>query len=218
MTTYRGLLCDLDGTLADSEPLHRIAWLEVLERDHDLQFDEHWFEQYIGTSDRYLAADVIGDHDLAISDEDLIQSKQTSFQATMRERGRSFPGIEPILRSIADRFPLAIATNSGRSDTDVVIPALRLDRFTDVVVTATDVADLKPAPDIYLLAAERLGLAPNECIAIEDSPPGGQAAKAAGCYLIGLNENVTGADEVITDNAAALQRAYELLSTSQLAE
>ena len=214
MNNYRGLLCDLDGTLADSEPLHRTAWLEVLERDHDLRFDEHWFEQYIGTSDRFLAADVIGTHDLSVSDEDLIQRKQSSFQATMRKRGQSFPGIEPVLRQIADRFPMAIATNSGRADTDVVIPALRLDRFTDVVVTATDVANLKPAPDIYLLAAKQLGLPPNECIAIEDSPPGGQAAKAAGCYLIGLNEKVTGADEVVTDNAAALQRAYELLIAS----
>ncbi|NJC28478.1 HAD family hydrolase [Neolewinella antarctica] len=211
---FKGLLCDLDGTLADSEPQHCEAWLDVLNNDYGLSYDEHWFEQYVGTSDQVLSADVIEAHGLSVDQAELISQKQVRFHDVIRTSGTAFPGIKEALREVADAFPLAIATNSGRADTDVVVPALGLDSFTDVVVTATDVANLKPSPDIYLLAAKKLGLDPRDCIAIEDSKPGGTAAKAAGCYLIGLNDKVTGADEMIVDNAAAIRRALELLKQS----
>lgn len=209
---YKGLLCDLDGTLADSEPQHCSAWLAVLAQDYQLNYDEHWFEQYVGTSDYVLAADVIRDNQLPIESADLIGKKQSKFHAVMRQDGVVFPGVPAELRRIVSAgIPLAIATNSGRSDTDVVVPALGLDEFTNVVITATDVEHMKPAPDIYQLAAKRLGLAPEVCIAIEDSVPGGEAAKAAGCYLIGLNAQVAMADVVVEDNAAALALAYSML-------
>ena len=209
---YQGLLCDLDGTLADSEPQHCSAWLAVLAEEYGIYHDEHWFEQYVGTSDYVLGADVIRDNRLDVESADLIAKKQQKFHAVMRKEGAVFSGVpDQLRRVVAAKIPLAIATNSGRSDTDVVVPALGLDEFTDVVVTATDVEHMKPAPDIYLLAAARLGLAADTCIAIEDSVPGGEAAKAAGCYLIGLNGSVDMADIVIEDNAEAIAHAFTML-------
>lgn len=213
MSNYLGLLCDLDGTLADTEPLHCDAWLKMLQDQYQLTYDAHWFEQWIGTSDRVVADWLIQKHTMSASVDDLILAKQRSFHIMVRSSGKSFPGVPEELAKIQQYYPLAIATNSGRSDTDVVIPALGLDQFTDVVITATDVKNLKPAPDIYLLAAKQLGVHAGACIAIEDSKPGGEAAKAAGCYLIGLNDGVTMADETIYDNARALARAREILGT-----
>ncbi len=208
---FKGLLCDLDGTLANSEPLHCTAWLSLLEEEYGVVHDEHWFEQWIGTSDRVVATWLIDQHDWRLSVEELIGQKQDRFQAAVRREGSTFEGVTDILGRIAESFPLAIATNSGRSDADLMIAATRLDRYTAISVTATDVAKMKPEPDIYLLAAEKLGLSAEECIAIEDSGPGGIAAKAAGCYLIGLTDKVTNADEMATSNAQALERAYRLL-------
>ncbi|WP_273444914.1 HAD family hydrolase [Neolewinella agarilytica] len=213
MSQYLALLCDLDGTLADTEPQHCAAWLEMLQQDYQLSYDVHWFEQWIGTSDRVVADWLIQKHELSVSIDTLIGQKQQRFHAMVRKAGKSFPGVLEELAKLSEQFPLAIATNSGRGDTDVVVPALGLDRFTDVVVTATDVPNLKPAPDIYLLAAERLGVHAGGCVAIEDSAPGGLSAKAAGCYLIGLNDKVEMADEIIRDNAAALARARQILGT-----
>ncbi len=210
--SYLGLLCDLDGTLADTEPQHCLAWLEMLDDELNLQYNEAWFEQWVGTSDRVVADWLIKTHALFLTVDEMIEAKQLLFHEIVREKPQRFPGVPEALAVVSDAFPLAIATNSGRSDTDVVIPALGLDAYTDVVVTATDVEHLKPAPDIYLLAAKKLGLQASDCIAIEDSGPGGEAAKAAGCYLIGLNDRVTGADEVITDNAAAIDRARALMA------
>lgn len=209
---FYGLLCDLDGTLADTEPHHCAAWLEMLDEELDLHYDEEWFEQWIGTSDRVVADHLIDQHGLFLTQDELIEAKQERFHQLVRTAGEHFPGVSAALAQISGKYPLAIATNSGRRDADVVVPALGLDAFTEVIVTATDVAALKPAPDIYLLAARALSLAPENCIAIEDSAPGGAAAKAAGCYLIGLNEGVTMADEMIPDNAAAILRALALLT------
>jgi beta-phosphoglucomutase-like phosphatase (HAD superfamily) len=216
MTNFLGLLCDLDGTLADTEPQHCTAWLEMLTEIHELNYDTHWFDQWIGTSDQKVAAWLIDVHQMSVSVDTLIKAKEIRFHSLVRTSGKGFPGVQEQLAIISEGFPLAIATNSGRKDADVVVPALGLDRFTKTIVTATDVVNLKPAPDIYLLAAQQLGLPANQCIAIEDSGTGGIAAKAAGCYLIGLNDGVTGADEVVADNAEALGRALELLRIGAL--
>ncbi|THH41164.1 HAD family hydrolase [Neolewinella litorea] len=207
----RGLLCDLDGTLADSEPLHCAAWLSLLRESYGLEYDEHWFEQWIGTSDLVVATYLIREHDWDITTDELVAQKQERFQEAVRQEGKTFSGVPEALQAIAERFPLAIATNSGRSDADLMIEATRLDRFTSVSVTASDVEHMKPEPDIYLLAAEKLGLPATECIAIEDSGPGGISAKQAGCYLIGLTDKVTNADERADSNEAALRRAFHLL-------
>lgn len=207
----KGLLCDLDGTLADSEPLHCTAWLSLLHDEYGVEYDEHWFEQWIGTSDRLVAAHLTDTHDWPLSAEELVNQKQERFQEAVRREGSTFPRVPELLEKIANRYPFAIATNSGRSDADLMIAATHLDRYTKISVTATDVDHMKPEPDIYLLAAERLGLKADECIAIEDSGPGGEAAKAAGCYLIGVTDKVHSADEIISNNAEALERALELL-------
>ena len=208
---YKALLCDLDGTLADTEPQHCSAWLHLLAERYDRHYDEHWFEQWVGTSDTVVAKWLIEETGLEVEAEDIILEKQELFHREVRADGRAFPGVAEQLARITAEYPLAIATNSHRPDADVVVPALGLDRYTDVVTTASDVEHLKPAPDIYLLAAERLAVDPRACIAIEDSTPGGDSARAAGCYVIGLNERVTAADEIVADNGAALARAYDLL-------
>ncbi|MBB4077554.1 HAD superfamily hydrolase (TIGR01509 family) [Lewinella aquimaris] len=208
----RGLLCDLDGTLADSEPLHCTAWLDTLSEEFGVDYDAQWFEQWIGTSDRVLARYVVEQDRLPISDEELIKRKQVRYHEAVEREGKTFSGVDEALRQLVDEgYPVAIATNSGRLDADMMIGAARLDRFTPISVTASDVKEMKPAPDIYLLAARRLGLKASECIAIEDSGPGGIAARAAGCYLIALTDKVSQADERAHDSATAIRRALELL-------
>ncbi|MGB3548285.1 MAG: HAD family phosphatase [Saprospiraceae bacterium] len=211
MPQYLALLSDLDGTLVDTEPQHADAWLAVL-ADLGLNYDHQWFEQWIGTSDRFLAASVIEEHDLDFSVRDLQTRKQVLYHQAAARSATVFPGVEPIFRAIAGRVPTAIATNSGRGDADAVFRATQLDLIAHATITADDVEHLKPAPDIYLAAAAALGVDPAACVAIEDSEAGSLAARAAGAYVLGLSLAPRHAcREFFTDNVSAFKRAAELL-------
>lgn len=215
MPRFKAYISDLDGTLVDSEPQHADAWLEVL-ADHGLQYDHQWFEQYIGTSDSFLARDVIKENGLHHTVRELQTEKQSRYHEMMRQAGKCFPGVLEGLAAIAAKYPVAIATNSGRNDAEVVFDATGLRPFAGISVTADDVEQLKPSPEMFFKAATLLGVPPGQCIVCEDSPAGSKGAKAAGCYVIGITssqpaEKLSMADEVVADSATALARVLELL-------
>lgn len=203
------LIFDLDGTLVDSEPLHCRAWLQILDERAGLEFDEHWFEQWIGTSDRFLAESVIENHDLSFTITQLQQWKQERYYDILTRDGQAFPQVDDYLTRFGRRFPLAIVTNSSRRDAEHVFRRVSLDRLVDTVVTFNDVANPKPAPDPYLLAANRLAVPPDHCVVVEDSPAGAQSARAAGMYVLGLTssqpaDRMGDAHQLFADTGAAL--------------
>ncbi|MCB0639296.1 MAG: HAD family phosphatase [Lewinella sp.] len=210
------IIFDLDGTLVNTEPVHFRAWMEVLGK-RGYHYDEHWFEQFIGKSDRKLAESVIAEHGLALAPRILQDEKQLIFHDWVVREAETFPGVAEALDRWHHHIPMAIATNSGRRDAECVFVPTQLDRYMGAVVTADDVQpNLKPAPDMYLLAAERLGVAPEHCIVIEDSPSGALAGQRAGMYVVGLTssqpaEKMASAHELHPDTQTALARVNELL-------
>lgn len=182
------IIFDMDGTLVNTEPVHCSAWLEILSV-RGYHYDEHWFEQWIGTSDRILAQGVIDEHGLNIKPRELQLEKEKLFHQRVVNEATLFPGVTEALATLMTRLPLAIATNSSRIDAEHVFIPTRLNSYVKEVVTATDVEHLKPAPDMYLLAAKRLGVSPEHCLVVEDSPAGSLAAQRAGMYVLGLTSS-----------------------------
>lgn len=208
------IIFDLDGTLVNTEPVHCKAWLQVLAQ-RGYHYDEHWFKQWIGTADRFLAEGVIADHQLTIPARVLQDEKQTLFHEMVVADAQLFSGIPEALTQLKERLPLAIATNSGRADAEHVFIPTQLHTYMQSVVTADDVPRLKPAPDMYLLAAQHLGVSPASCLVVEDSPAGSQAARDAGMYVLGLTSSqgakkMTAAHELHDSAAAAMERLLEL--------
>ena len=102
------------------------------------------------------------------------------------EEAVAFPGAEDLVQELKGRLPIAVASNTPEHWSAAPSPARVSREYFDVVVTADQVAEPKPSPDVYLRACELLGAAPSRSIALEDSPTGVAAARAAGMFVIGI--------------------------------
>ncbi|MCB0657833.1 MAG: HAD family phosphatase [Saprospiraceae bacterium] len=186
--SWQGIVFDLDGTLVDTEPLHRDAWLETLSHYH-LNYDEEWFNQWIGHSDRGLARwvieNVLQDKDIEV----LLDGKRKRYYQLASEFTPMFRGVGEALPILAGKFILGIATNSSDADAAAVFQSARIDSYFKAIVTSSKVAEMKPAPDVYLEASQQLHLDPKKLIAVEDSPAGIEAAQQAGLYTLGVGNS-----------------------------
>jgi HAD superfamily hydrolase (TIGR01509 family) len=185
----KAIIFDMDGTLVNTEPLHCQAWLNVL-GERGFHYDEAWFSQWIGKADRFLAQAVVEERKLDMDPGVLQKEKETLFHALAEKETQTFPGLEVLLAAAHGKIPMAIATNSSRKDAEKVFIPTQLDQWMEIVVTSDDVPNLKPAPDMYLLAAQKIGIAPEYCLVIEDSEAGARGAVAAGMYVLGVTSSI----------------------------
>lgn len=192
---FEGIIFDLDGTLVDSEPLHGKAWLGVL-KQQGLHFEWEWFEQWIGSSDRFLAEHVIANHQVDLAVPQLQQLKREAYYALVAKDLQLFPGVLEYLEFFTKTLPVGLATSSSATDVEAVFKAQAIAHFFHTIVHADHVMpNLKPKPDPYLLATKNLGVNPKQAVALEDSVAGVKAAKAAGLYTLGV-ANTHGAGEL----------------------
>lgn len=188
---YSAVLWDMDGTLVDSEPLWEIATYEMSESLGRRITPEVRAQTVGGTFANTLriCAEYAG---VAVSAERAAELKAQMF-ARMREllttRLELRPGVEKLLTELkAAGTPMMLVTNTARELTDPAIATIGPEFFTSTIC-GDEVQNGKPDPDIYLTAAARLGLQPEQCLVCEDSKTGMAAATAAGCRVIGLPEH-----------------------------
>ena len=195
------VIFDLDGVLVDSESLHVEAW-KVLFGRHGLDVTADEFAHGVGMADADWLAWLFRQRSWRESVEPWQEAKREVFQDILARNVRPFPGAVGLVRRLSPEFRLAIASNSWRRNIETVVDALGLGECFGALVGADDVERCKPAPDVYLRAADLLGVLPAACTVIEDSPLGVQAAKAAGMRCIGVTnslpaEALRGADVIL---------------------
>jgi HAD superfamily hydrolase (TIGR01509 family) len=183
---FAGYLFDLDGTLIDSMPAHYRAWEAALRRfGLDQELDKELFYSMGGIPTERVA-ELFGRHyGLSLDAAEVMEVKERIYTAGLDEVAI----IEPVVdfaRRVAARHPIAIVTGGTP---EVALPALKaagLDQIFKIVITPRDVpvGRGKPAPDMFLLAARRMGVAPAACLVFEDGEPGIQAAEAAGMKVV----------------------------------
>jgi len=184
MRSYEAVLFDFDGVLVDSEPVHFVCWQEVL-RKFGLTLDwDTYCGQGIGVSDRALLAIMAKQCDPPLDIELLVAEypwKKELFVQRMLAEPRVSTEIRDLLDGLTD-YKLAVVTSSGRAEVEPILRAAGiLDRF-ETVVYGGDVQHLKPAPDPYRLAVERLSV--KSALVIEDSEAGEQSGLAAGLDVL----------------------------------
>jgi len=186
MNRAQAVIFDMDGVIVDTEPHHEQAFLEVVRalgyaRTHGIRFSD-----YVGRSDQQLWVDFIAKHRPKQALAELAAMKRARLLELIRRDRPVFPGLPQLLEQLAPRYALALASGSEREIVEAVLRLANLGRFFSAVVTDTEVPHGKPAPDIFLRAAQLLGLAPRNCCVIEDSKPGVAAGLAAGMRVIAI--------------------------------
>jgi mannitol-1-/sugar-/sorbitol-6-phosphatase len=172
-------LFDLDGTLVDSEPVHRAAWKSFFDSRGWHVSEETYASHFVGRR----GADAFRSTDGPWRDEDpdeLLAEVLTHLAAVRTEPG-AIPGAAELVRSVhRAEVPIAVVTSAMRSWVDEALEFLGVADLVTVVVSAEDVTAGKPDPEGYLAACDRLGVDPGEVVAFEDSVSGVTAASAAG--------------------------------------
>ncbi len=179
------VLWDMDGTLVDTEPYWIAAEFDIVEMHGGTWSHEH-AKALVG-SDLIDSGEYIRRHGgVDRSPEEIVEMLLDRVVARVREEVPWRPGARELLGHVREaRIDTALVTMSWKRFSDEVVACLPTGSFT-VSVTGDEVARGKPHPDPYLLAAERLGVRPEDCVAIEDSPTGARSALAAGCRVLGV--------------------------------
>jgi HAD superfamily hydrolase (TIGR01509 family) len=196
----RAIIFDCDGVIADTEPIHFASLQKTLDQEGIEITIEDYFSRYLALDDRGCFRLAHADHGRELSDErlaELIRRKAASVEPVMRERLELFDGVADFIRRADERFPLAIASGALRHEIELVLKHGGLTRHFDLIVSAEDVTHGKPHPEPFLKAldlinsARRLTVEPPECLVIEDSIHGVEAAHKAGMRCLAVTNSYT---------------------------
>ena len=182
----RAVVFDLDGLMFNTEALYHDVGAELLRR-RGHQLTQELLNQMMGRPSPIALRIMIDWHSLDATPEQLQRETDEIFHEILATRLAPMPGLERLLETLerADR-PKAIATSSRRSFVANVLGRYGWELRFQFILTAEDVTHGKPHPEIYLTAADRLGVAPHQTLVLEDSQNGCRAAVAAGAYAVAV--------------------------------
>ncbi len=185
MGAFEAVVFDCDGVLIDSEPV----WERVRRKfvaDHGGRWAKDAQDRMMGMSTAEWSAYMSEDFGLRLSPRQVADQVIEAMAAEYQTHLPLLPGAVDAVRALSARWPLAVASSAPRSLIEAVLDAAALRGAFRAAVSSEEVARGKPAPDVYLEAANRLGITPATCVAVEDSSNGLRAASAAGMTVIAV--------------------------------
>ncbi len=209
----KALIFDFDGVLANTEPLHFRAFERILSGEGIALSPDTYAERYVGLTDAECFKAVFMAHAKPLSApvlRTLVQRKTLLMQEAIATEDVLIPGVADLVRCLVDLYRLAIASGALREEIRLALKLAGLLEAFEHIAAAQDVKKGKPAPDLYLLALHRLNMTSpiisSECLAIEDTPHGIQAAHAAGMRCLAVTTTL---------NAERLRLADEVTASLQ---
>lgn len=197
---------DMDGVIVDSEYTYFKSKTDILhEAGHDVPVSYQY--QFMGTTSDFMWQSMKDEFNLPGTVEEYGQEMNRRREEIIQKDGvQSIANVKDLIKRLFQaEFKLGVASASRKEEIIYNLKALGLDSYFTQVVSAEEVTHSKPEPDVFLHTAQLLGSDPTECIVIEDTKNGSQAAKAAGMYCIGFanpdypKQDLSCADEIIED-------------------
>ncbi|WP_405578115.1 HAD family hydrolase [Streptomyces sp. NBC_01092] len=212
------VIFDLDGTLVDSEPNYYEAGRQTL-AEHgvpDFTWADH--ERYVGISTLETVTLWKREYGLDASVEELLAAKNRRYLELARTATRAYPEMRKFVELLStEGVPMAVASGSSHQAITAILTGTGLDAHLRTVLSADEVDHGKPAPDVFLEAARRLGTPPARCVVVEDAAPGAAAADAAGMRCIAVPYVAAQADAPEFATAGLLLRGGQSEFTARAA-
>ena len=215
---YQAIILDFDGVILHSEPIHYQAYNRLLSQCNITLSENEYFSDYAGLSDKELFPKLFENKNYPLQQahiDELITQKVAIYKQLIQDM-TTLPLIHGLAEYLhqAEHNKTAICSGAARSEVMVVLDKLYQQKIVptfDRVVTAEDVEYGKPSPEGYLLTAELLGVQPDQCLVVEDSPHGIMAAKKAGMFVVALT---TTFDQFLLQQADAIFADFVQLSSA----
>ncbi|MFD5624803.1 MULTISPECIES: HAD family hydrolase [unclassified Streptomyces] len=220
MSTLGGtaVIFDLDGTLVDSEPNYFEASRRTLAEHGVTDFGWADNESYVGISTQETLALWKERYGLTVPLDALLADLNQRYLELARASTRVYPEMRKFVELLADAgVPTAVASGSSREAIEAILTGTGLAGLLPTVVSSDEVAHGKPAPDVFLEAARRLGAAPSDCVVLEDAAPGVAAAHAAGMRCLAVPYVADQADDPRFGTAGLLLRGGQAEFTARAA-
>ena len=213
MNKNKGMIFDLDGVIVDTAKFHFIAWRKLA---NDLGFDitEEQNEQLKGVSRVHSLQKILKWGEIELSEEEFKKQttqKNENYLSYVEKMDESeiLPGVRKVIDYLSEKN-IPFALGSASKNAPLILEKIGLYEEFDAIVDGNDVSKAKPSPEVFLVAAEKLGLAAEDCIVFEDSVAGIQAANNAKMISIGIGEKevLHEANYVFPDFTAISNRVY----------
>ena len=179
----KGLIFDLDGTLADTMPYHYQAWQAACKK-FGLSIDHEFLKKHTGSPGWIIAAELLKENNLngKISAEDIIEEKLKIFYKH-QSLVKPIEPVADIVKKYYGKLPMAVGTGGHRLAVERTLEITNLRQYFDIIITANDVEKFKPHPETFLKCAEKMNIEPRYIEVFEDGDLGIEAAKIAEMYV-----------------------------------
>ena len=183
------VLWDLDGVIADTGDYHYLAWVDVFGK-RGATFTREHFMHHFGQRHDTIIHSVLG-RDISQEEFDAItREKQENYRRRVADNIKPLPGAVELIKSLEQHgIKTAIASSAPPENVDIIIRGLGIEGCFQAFARGTEVAEGKPSPLVFLLAAEKLGVEPGNCVVIEDAVAGVAAAKSAGMKCVAVTNS-----------------------------
>jgi beta-phosphoglucomutase-like phosphatase (HAD superfamily) len=209
----KAIIFDFDGVIADTEPLHLKAFQLTLEEDGITLSEEEYNDNYLAYDDKTFFKELLKDRNIEHDGDivsDYINRKSGHFNNVLRGNILILEGVPDFISKISGKYPLSIGSGALRDEIVEILESVDLKKHFDIIVSADEVVNCKPDPEVYLKVLGQLNesdgaqISADECLVIEDSISGIKAAHSAGMKCLAITNSYSAEDlskaELVTDS------------------
>ncbi len=185
-SSTKAIIWDMDGVIADTAPYHLKAWQEVLQK-RGVNLTEEDFRHSFGQRNDTIIRNALGKEVSQDEIDTIAREKEESFRRRIRQNLKPLPGVIKLIKSLTERrFKMALASSAPIQNIRLLTRGLGINNCFPIIICDKDVTEGKPNPQVFLQAAQKLGIEPKNCIVIEDAVAGVSAAKKAGMRCLAI--------------------------------